>query len=66
MISIVIGDEEKATRRLAELLKKFDELSPFAKELMFSYLVALSGIFEDEKNYFEVKEELEKLKGYGL
>jgi hypothetical protein len=58
---IVIAAE---TKRLSELLKKFDELSPFGKELIFSFLVGYGEVTSDDFRFKCVMEELDKVKGY--
>jgi hypothetical protein len=58
---IVIAAE---TKRLSELLKKFDELSPFGKELIFSFLVGYGEVTSSDVRFKSVMEELDKVKGY--
>lgn len=54
-------ENEKSTQRLIVLGKKFDELSPFGKELMFSFLMGYSQATSDEMVYEAMVEEMEKL-----
>jgi hypothetical protein len=61
-MSFVIGKEEKETKRLSVLLKKFDELSPFGKELIFSFLMGYGEVTASYSRFKTVLDEMENIK----